>query len=48
VFRHLSYSRSETNNAWKIPLEVMKSVYLHLKYFLFVLIIGLNLTWTKF
>jgi len=24
VFWHLSYSRSETNNAWKITLEVMK------------------------
>jgi len=37
VFWHLTYSRSETNNAWIIPLEVMKFVYL-----------GLNITCTKF
>jgi len=48
VFWHLLYSRSETSNAWKIPLEVMKSVYLHPTYVLSVLIIGLNITCTKF
>jgi len=48
VFSHLTYSRSETNNAWKISLEVMKFVFLHTTYVLFVLIIGLNITYTKF
>jgi len=27
VFRHLTYSRSETNNAGNIPLEVMNFVF---------------------
>jgi len=27
VFWHLTYSRSETNNAWKIAFEVMNFVY---------------------
>jgi len=27
VFWHLTYSRSEKNNAWNIPLEVMKFVF---------------------
>jgi len=45
VFWHLTYSRSETNNAWKIQLEVMKFVYLHPTYVLSVLVIGLNITW---
>jgi len=44
VFWHLIYSRSETSNAWKIPLEIMKFVYLHPTYVLSVLVIGLNLT----
>jgi len=48
VFWHFTYSRSETSNAWKIPLEVMKFVYLHPTYVLSVLIIGLNITCTKF
>jgi len=48
VFWQFSYSRSETNNPWKISLEVMKFVYLHPTYVLSVLIIGLNLTCTKF
>ena len=48
VFWHLTYSRSETINAWKIPPEVMKLVYLHTTYALSVLIIGLNITCTKF
>jgi len=42
VFIHLTYSRTETKNAWKIPLEVMKFVYLHPTYVLFVLIIVLK------
>jgi len=28
VLWHLTYSRSETNNAWNIPLEVMKFVFI--------------------
>ena len=48
VFLHLTYSRSEKNNAWIIPLEVMKFVYLHPTYVLSVLIIGLNINWTTF
>jgi len=48
VFWHLTYSRSETNNAWKISLQVMKFVYLHTTYVLSVLFIGLNITCTKF
>jgi len=48
VFWHLTYCRSEMNNAWKISLEVMKFVYLHTTYNLSVLIIGLNTTYTKF
>jgi len=48
VFWHLKYSRTETNKAWKIPLEVMKAVYLHSIYFISVPIIGLNITCTKF
>jgi len=48
VFWHFTYSRSETNNAWKIPLEVMKFVYLHPTYVKSVLIIGRNITCTKF
>jgi len=47
VFWHFTYSRPETSNAWKIPLEVMKFVYLHPSYVLSVLIIGLNITCTK-
>ena len=47
VFWNLTYSRSETNNALKISLEVMKLVYLHTTYVLSVLIIGLNITYTK-
>ena len=48
VFWHLTYSRPETSNAWKIPHEVMKFVYLLPTYFLSVLIIGPNITCTKF
>jgi len=48
VFWHLTYSRTETNNAWKISLEVIKFVYLDTTYVLSVLIIGLNITYTKF
>ena len=48
VFWNLTYSRSETNNALKISFEVMKLVYLHTTYVLSVLIIGLNITCTKF
>jgi len=48
VFWHFTYSRSETCKAWKISLEVMKFVYLHATYVLSVLIIGLNITCTKF
>jgi len=48
VFWQMTYSRSETNNAWKIPLEVRKFAFLHRTYFLSVLIIGLNITCTKF
>jgi len=43
----LTYSRSETNNAWNIPHEIMKFVYLHPTYALSVLIIGLNITCTN-
>ena len=46
VFWHFKYSRSETSNAWKIPLEVMKFVYLNPTKVLSVLIIGLNLSCT--
>ena len=45
---NLTYSRSETNNALKISLEVMKLVYLHTTYVLSVLIIVLIITCTKF
>ena len=48
VFWSLTYSRSETNNAWIIPLEVMKFVYLHPTYFLPELILGLHITCTNF
>jgi len=48
VFWNMTYSRSETNNALKISLEVSKLVYLHTTYVLSVLIIGLNITCTKF
>jgi len=44
VLWHLTYSRSETINAWKIGLEVMKFEYLHPTYVLTFLIIGLNIT----
>jgi len=46
VFCNFTYSPSETSNAWKIPLQVMKLVYLHPTYVLSVLVIGLNLTCT--
>jgi len=42
VFWHLTYIRSEINNAWKFPHEVMKFVYLHTTYVLSVLIVGLT------
>jgi len=42
------YSRSETINAWKITLEVMKFVYLHPTFVLSVLNIGLKITCKKF
>jgi len=29
VFCYFTYSRSQTGNAWKIPLDVMKFVFLH-------------------
>jgi len=45
VFWHLTYCRSETINALKIPLDVMKFVYLNPTYVLSLLIIGLNITW---
>ena len=48
VFWHSSYSRSRTINAWKIPVEVTKFLYLHPTYVLTFLIIGLNITCTKF
>jgi len=48
VIWDLKYRRSETNNAWKISLEVMNFVYLHTEYILSVLIKGLNITCTKF
>jgi len=48
VLWHLTYSRSETNDTWTISLEGMKFVYLHSTYVLSVLIMGLNLTCTKF
>jgi len=45
---HLTCSRSVKNNAWKIvSLDVMNFVYLYSTY-LSVLIIGLNITCTKF
>jgi len=47
VFWLLTYSRSETN-AWKISLEVMKFVYFDTTNVLSVLILGLNITYTKF
>jgi len=47
-FLTLEISRSETNNAWKFSLHVMKFVYLHTTYVLSVLIIGLNITCPKF
>jgi len=46
VFCYFTYSRSQTSNARKIPLEKMKFVYLHPTYALSVLVIGLNLTCT--
>ena len=48
VFWSLTYSRSETNNAWIIPLEVMKFVYLHSTYVLSELTLGLHITCTNF
>ena len=48
VLWHLTYSSPETNDAWTVPLEVMKIVYLQSTYVLSVLIMGLNLTCTKF
>jgi len=48
VFWHLTYSRSETNKAWKISLDVINFAYLHTTYILSVLILSLNLTWTKY
>jgi len=47
VFWHFTNSRSGTSNAWKIPLEVIKLVYLYPTYVLSVLIIGLNITCTN-
>jgi len=47
VFWHLTYRRSETNNAWKIPLEVTKFVYVYPTYVLSAPIIGLNITCTN-
>jgi len=43
----LTYSRSETINAWKIKIEVINYVYLHPTYVLSVPIIGLNITCTN-
>jgi len=43
-----TYSRSKTKHSWKIPLEITKVVYLHSTYVLSVLIVGLNITSTKF
>ena len=40
VFWNLTYSRSEANNDLKISLEVMKLVYLHTTYVLYVLIMS--------
>jgi len=48
VFWNFTYSRSETNNAWKIALEVIKYVYFHPTLVLSAVIIGLNITCTKF
>ena len=48
VFSNLTYSRSETNSALKSSLEVIKLVYFHTTNVLSVLIICLNLTYTKF
>jgi len=48
VFLNLTYSRSDTISALKISLEVMKLVYIHTTYVLSVLVIGLNITYTKF
>jgi len=48
VFWHLTYSRSDSKNACKISLEIIKFVYLHTTYVLSVLIRGLNITYTKF
>ena len=48
VFWNLTYRRSETNNALKISLEIMKLLYLHRTYVLTVLIVGLNITCTEF
>ena len=48
VLSNLTYSRSETNNALKFSLEVMKLAYLYRTYVLSVLIIGLNITYTNF
>jgi len=48
VFWHLTYSRSESNNAWKISLEEMKFVYLVTTYALSALITGVNISCTKF
>jgi len=44
----LTYSRLETKNGWKIPLELMKFLSLHTTYVLSVLIRGRNITFTKF
>ena len=48
VFSNLTYSRSETTSALKTSLELIKLVYLHTTYVLSVLVIGLNITYTKF
>ena len=43
VFWQVTYSRSETSNAWKIPLEV-RNLCSYIRHKLSVLIIGLNIT----
>jgi len=36
VFRHFTYSRSETSNAWKIPLDVWNlCIYIRHKSYLY-------------
>jgi len=45
VFCPLTYSLSDTNEAWKhVSLHVMKFVYWHSTYFLSVVIMGLYKT----